>query len=114
MTTDGAHRYEVDPRSSAGRWAVGLAAAALVLVVAAGALYAVTVAVAGTDATEDNVVGLLVATGVLAGLTLSLAGLVVAGVTRARHEAWPLMWLPFTVFPALAVLLVLGEALWWE
>jgi O-antigen/teichoic acid export membrane protein len=97
-----------------GRWAVALAVLALALVVAAAALYAVTVAVAGTDATDDNVIGMLVAVGGLAGLALSFVALVVAVIARLHHEEWPLSWLSYAAFPTLVGLVVLGEAFWWE
>ncbi len=114
MTTVGPQGNEFVPQQSWGRWAVGLAVVALVLVVAAGALYAITVAVSGTAATEDNLIGMLVAVGVLAGLALSFLALVFAGVARLHHEEWPLSWLSYGVFPTLVVLLVLGETFWWE
>jgi hypothetical protein len=33
---------------------------------------------------------------------------------KVEHEPWTLLWLPLSVFPALAAFLVLGEAFWWE
>jgi hypothetical protein len=44
----------------------------------------------------------------------SLAAFVLALIAKAMHERWALLWLPLCVFPAAALFLVLGEALWWE
>ena len=97
------------------RWAVGLAAAAVVVIATAAAIFAVAYAIGGSGATEDNWVGLLVMVSLLGGLLASLAAFALAVVVaKVKHERWALLWLPLSVFPALLAFVVLGEALWWE
>jgi hypothetical protein len=100
--------------SRLARWAVGLAAAAAVAIVTSFAIFAVAYAIGGSGATEDNWVGLLVAVSLLGGFLASLAAFALAVVGEIKHERWALLWLPLSVFPALLVFLVLGEAFWWE
>jgi hypothetical protein len=96
------------------RWAVGLAAAAVVAIAASLAILAVAYAIGGSGATEDNWVGLLAVVSLLGGLLASLAAFALAIVAKATHERWALLWLPVSVFPGLLAFLVLGEAFWWE
>jgi hypothetical protein len=96
------------------RWAVGLAAAAAVVIATAAAIFAVAYAIGGSGATEDNWVGFLVMVLLLCAGLASLAAFALAVVAKVKHERWALLWLPLSVFPALLAFLVLGEALWWE
>ena len=90
-------------------WAVGLAAAVVVVVVVAYAIFAVAWAVGGQDAVSDNWVGILGGVALIGGLAFSFAAGVLAVVAKYRHEDWALLWLPLSVFPVLLVLVVLAE-----
>ena len=90
-------------------WAAGLAAAVVVGVVASYAVFAVAWVFGGQDAVSDNWVGLLAAVALVGGLAVSFAAAVLAVVARFRHEDWPLLWLPLSVFPVLLLLVVLAE-----
>lgn len=96
------------------RVSVGLATAAASAVVAAGALFGSAIAIGGTTATEDNWVGMTTVALILVGAVTSLVAFVLAITVRIKHEHWPLLWLPMSVFPALVAFLALGEAFWWE
>ena len=100
--------------SDLARWAVGLAAAAVVAFAVTFAMFAVAYAIGGSGATEDNWVGFLGMVSLFGGLLASLAALALALVARVKHERWALLWLPLSVFPALLAFLLLGEAFWWE
>lgn len=80
MTTGAGVRH-VDRHTPLGWAAVGLAAAAAVLV---------ALGVGGLG-------------GGGAGAVLSLVAFVAALVAKARHERWALLWLPLLLFPALLV-----------
>jgi hypothetical protein len=103
-----------EPRTWVPRWAVGLAAAAAVVIATAAAIFAVAYAIGGSGATEDNWVGFLVMVLLFGGLLASLAAFALAVVAKVKHERWAPLWLPLSVFPALLAFLVLGETLWWE
>lgn len=90
-------------------WAVGLAAAVVVVVVAAYAIFAVAWVFGGQDAVSDNWVGLLAAVALVGGLGVSFAAGVLAVVAKFRHEDWALLRLPMWVFPVLLVLVLLAE-----
>jgi hypothetical protein len=96
------------------RWAVGLAAAAVVAIGTSFAILGVAYAIGGSGAIEDNWVGLLAMVSLLGGLLASLAAFALAVVGKVKHERWALLWFPLSVFPALLAFVVLGEALWWE
>lgn len=96
------------------RWAVGLAEAALAVLVMGFGVLGVAWAGGGVEATEDNWVGALTMASSAVGLVASLAGLVLAAAAKVRHEGWSLLWLPLTLFPGLVVLLVIVEAFWME
>jgi len=100
--------------SSLARWAVGLAAAAVVAFAVTFAMFAVAYAVGGSDAIEDNWVGFLGMVSLYGGFLTSLAAFALAVVAKVKHERWTLLWLPLSVFPALLAFLLLGEAFWWE
>ena len=99
---------------SLARWAVGLTAAVVVAIAASFAILAVAYAIGGSAATEDNWVGFLAMVSLLGELLASLAAFALAVVAKAKHERWPLLGLPLSVFPGLLAFLVLGEAFWWE
>jgi hypothetical protein len=61
-------------------WAVGLAAAVVVMVVASYAIFAVAWVFGGQDAVSDNWVGLLAAVALVGGLAVSFAAAVLAGL----------------------------------
>ncbi len=77
-------------------------------------LFGVADAIGGSDATSDNWVAVLVGVGLFAGLLASLAAFVLAVAAKIEHEPWLVLWLPFSVFPAVLAFFVLGEAFWWE
>ena len=95
-------------------WAVGLAVAAVGVMVAGAALLGISVLVGGADAVEDTWVGALGADVLFLGLATSAIAFATALWVRLRHEAWTRLWLPLVVFPALTTLLLLGEAFLWE
>lgn len=90
-------------------WAVGLAAAVVVVVVVAYAIFAVAWVFGGQDAVSDNWVGFLAAVALVGGLAVSFAATALAVVAKYRHDDWPLLWLPLSVFPVLLVLVLLAE-----
>jgi len=90
-------------------WAVGLAAAVVVVVAVAYAIFAVAWVFGGQDAVSDNWVGFLAAVALVGGLAVSFAASVLAVVAKYRHEDWTLLWLPLSVFPVLLVLVLLAE-----
>lgn len=96
------------------RWAVALAEAVVVVVALCATIFGVAYAVGGVEATEDNWVGFLAAVGLLGGLAVSFAAFVLAILARLNHEHRSLLWLPWTVFPAMLGFIVLGELFWWE
>lgn len=96
------------------RWAVGLAEAATVVLVVGFGVLGVAYVVGGSGAVEDTWVGALAAASLYGGLVASLTGFVLAVVAKVKHEGWSLLWLPLSLFPALAVLVVLVEAFWME
>jgi MFS family permease len=102
------------PRSRVAAWAVGLAAVCGLAFVASAAAIALAYAFGEESAVEDTWLGALLATVAAAGVLGSVAGFALGLAAKAQHEHWRLLWLPLSVFPALAVFLVLGEALWWE
>ena len=95
------------------RLAVGLAAGAAAAIGGAVGLFGIAYAVGGADATADGWVGVLVVLLLFGGLVASLVGCGLALEVR-RRERWGPLWLPLLLFPTLIVLLVIGEAFWWE
>jgi hypothetical protein len=93
------------------RWAVGIAAAVVVVILVSAVIFAVAYAVGGPGATEDNWVGLLGVVSLLGGLVASLAAFALALAAKIKRA---LLWLPLLLFPALLAFLVLGELFWWE
>lgn len=77
-------------------------------------VYAVAVGVGGSSAVEDNWVAILVLALFFGGFLASLTAFVLAVAVKVKHEQWPVLWLPLSVFPALVAFVVLGEAFWWE
>jgi hypothetical protein len=96
------------------RWSVALTEAVVLVVTLAAVVFGVAYAVGGVEATEDNWVGMLAAVSLLGGLAVSLAAFVLAVLARVNHEHRSLLWLPWTVFPAMFGFIVLGELFWWE
>jgi hypothetical protein len=74
----------------------------------------VSYAVGRANLVEDNWLGFLSATMLIAGLLASLAGFVLAVAAKVSHERWLRLWLPLSIFPTLVGLLALGEAILWE
>lgn len=95
-------------------WAVGLSALFGAAFASSVATIAIAYAVGREGAVEDSWLGVILATVALVGLVGSLAAFVLAIIAKFRHERWVLLWLPLCAFPAFALFLVLGEALWWE
>ena len=100
--------------SGLARWAVGLAGAVVVAFAVTFAMFAVALAIGGSDAIEDNWVGFLGMVSLYGGSLASLAAFALAVVARVKHERWAPLWLPLSLFPALLAFLLLGEAFWWE
>jgi hypothetical protein len=96
------------------RWAVGLAAAVVVVIVASYVMFGVAYAIGGSDAIEDTWIGYLGGASLVGGLLLSLVAFALAVVAKFKHERWTLRWPPLSVFPALLAIVVLAEALWME
>ncbi|MBK9178073.1 MAG: hypothetical protein IPM45_00635 [Acidimicrobiales bacterium] len=96
------------------RWAVGLAAAVVVVIVVSYAMLAVAYAIGGDDAISDTWIGYLAGYSLIGGLLASLVALALAVVAKSTHERWTLLWLPLSVFPALFATVVLLETLWIE
>jgi len=102
------------PDTHLARWAVVLAAAVVVVLVVAYAIFGVAWAIGGEDAVSDNFVGYLAGFALLGGLLASLIAFVLAIVARIKHERWTLLWLPLSVFPAMLAIVVLVETIWME
>ena len=102
------------PRGRPARWAVGLSLLSAGTFLTSFAAIAIAYAIGEEAAVEDTLLAIvLLATG-LAGVLGSLVALALAVVAKTKREHWPLLWLPLTVFPAIVLFLVLGEAFWWE
>jgi chromate transport protein ChrA len=97
-----------------GEMARRLAGLALAVLVFAAVLFASAWAIGGEDAVSDNWVGVSVVVGFFAGLLGSFVALVAAIVAGLRREPWSRLWLPLATFPAVAVVVVLLEALVFE
>jgi len=97
------------------RWAVGLAAVSGLAAAGTIATIAIAYAAGAEETIEDTWAGTLLAAIALGlGLGCSLLAFVLAIVARARHDRDRLLWLPLCTFPAVVLLLALGEAFWWE
>jgi hypothetical protein len=94
--------------------AVRLAGAGGAAVAVSIAMVAIAYAVGAESAVEDNWLGVLAAVVLGAGLAAALLGFVLAIAAGVRHVRGALLWLPLSVFPAVALLLALVEAFWWE
>lgn len=94
--------------------AFGLAAVVVVIVVLAAGTFAAAYAIGGQEATSDNWVGVVTVVGLVGGLLSSVGAFAPAVGARLAHERTWLTWLPLLLFPTLLLLLVLGEAFWWE
>jgi hypothetical protein len=101
-------------KSRLARWAVGLAAAVVVVLAVSYAVFGVTWAIGGEDAVSDTFVAYLAGFAVIGGLVAALAAFALAIVAKVKHERWALLWLPLSVFPTLLAIVVLVEALWME
>ena len=102
------------PHARLVRWAVRLSAVCGATFALSIAALWTTYAVGVESAVEDTLLGLLLGIMALLGVLGSLAAFVAAIVAKVRRERWALLWLPLCVFPALLVVVVLGEAFWWE
>ena len=102
------------PRSRVAEWAVGLAGVCGAAFVASAAAIALAYAFGEESAVEDTWLGALLVTVAFAGVLGSIAGFALGIVAKGQHERWRLLWLPLLVFPAIALFLVVGEAVWWE
>ena len=102
------------PHGRLGRWAVGLAAAFGTMFTAGVAAIAIAYAAGVSSAVEDTLLGGVLFALAAAGLVGAFAGFVAAIVARVGHERRTLLWLPLSTFPAIVLIVVLGEALWWE
>lgn len=100
--------------SGLGRWAVVLAVIVVTVVTVAYTIFGVAFAVGGDDAISDTWVGYLAGISLLGGLAASLASFLMALVARLRGARQRLLWLPLTVFPALATIVLLAELFWVE
>jgi len=101
-------------KSRLARWAVGLAAAVVVVLAVSYAIFGVTWAIGGEDAVSDTFVGYLAGFALIGGLVAALAASALAIVAKVKHERWALLWLPLALFPTLLAIVVLVEALWME
>lgn len=95
---------------SAGRTAWRLAALSLMVLALGAALFGAAWMAGGDEAVSDNWVGMTVLLALLAGLSGSLVGLVMALYAGMRREPWGTLWLPLTTFPAVVAVVVLLEA----
>lgn len=105
---------EAVPHGRLSRWAVRLSAVTAAAVAASYAALGVAYAVGGSDAIEDNWVGLLGAVAMLGGLAASFLAFALAVVAKAKHDRSTLLWLPLGLFPTLLLIVALAEALWFE
>ena len=96
------------------RWAVLVAGAVAVVVTASYAIFFVALGVGGDAAISDTWVGYLGGLALVGGLAASLVAFAMAVAARLRHERWTLLWLPLTLFPALATITVVAELFWME
>ena len=96
------------------RWAIILSEVVLAFVALTAVLFGVAYAMEGSSGIEDNWVGFIGAVAVLGGLAVSLAAFALGVLARIHDERRPLLWLPLSLFPAMATFLVLGELFWWE
>jgi hypothetical protein len=92
------------------RWATGLAAGVVAVLVVAYTLVGITWIVDGADQIEDTWIGFFGAVALIGGLATSLIAFGLAVVVRNRNVRSRMLVLPLTVFPALLAVLVLLEA----
>jgi uncharacterized membrane protein len=97
-----------------GQWSVALSAIVVAVLAVAFTIMGIAYQMNGDAGISDNWVGWTGAIAVLGGLAASLVAFAMAIVDRAKNDHWSLLWLPLSLFPALAAFLVLGEAFWWE
>ena len=96
------------------RWAVGLAAVAMTVVLVSYAVVGVAYAIGGAPAIEDNGVGLLGAVSLAVGLALSSFAFALAVAAKVKHQRWARLWLPLSVLLTLVALVLFAELFWLE
>lgn len=102
------------PHGRLARWAVSSSAVCGPLFAASVATVAIAYAVGAEGAVEDTWLGALLAVSAFCGALGSLAAFVLAIVAKVRREHWTRLWLPLSLFPAIVLFVLLGEAFWWE
>ncbi|MGZ8736182.1 MAG: hypothetical protein ACXWXO_02380 [Nocardioides sp.] len=105
------HAHSSDEQA---RWAIILSEVVLAFVALTAILFGIAYGIEGSSGVEDNWVGFIGAVAVLGGLAVSLAAFALGVLARIHDERRPLLWLPLSLFPAMATFLVLGELFWWE
>ncbi len=97
-----------EAHSRLARWAVASSA------VFGAAIAAIVIGwAAGGDSFMDNNLWFSW-TVLLLGLAAGIAACLMAIVAMLKGEVWALLWVPLCAFPALVVLVVVGEAFIWE
>lgn len=96
------------------RWSIWIAATVAVVVPVTYVAFGIAYAVGGEGAVSDTVIGYLAGFALLGGLAASLVAFALAVAAKVRHEARRFLWLPFTVFPVLALLVLVAESFWME
>ncbi len=105
------HAHSSDKQA---RWAIVLSEAVLAVVALTAALFGIAYAINGSSGFEDNWVGMTGVVAILGSLAVSLVAFTLGVLARIHDERRPLLWLPLSLFPAMATFLVLGELFWWE
>lgn len=90
------------------RWAVLLAAGVVVAITVSYLAYGAVWATAGVNAVTETAVEEQTYAVYLGGLSASVVAFALAIVSRSREHSWKGLWLPLSVLPALAALLVLA------
>jgi hypothetical protein len=103
-----------DGPAQLGRWAVRLAVGTVAVLVPAYTILGVALATGGQEAISDNWIGYLGGFALVGGLAVSLMAFLMALAVRLRHREVRLLWLPLSLFPALALVVAAVELFWME
>lgn len=99
-------------QSRLAQWAVGIASAATGLVITDIVVLGAYVLFQGRI--DDTWVGAAGAVALFAGLLAAFVAFSLGIAARIKHDHWMGLRLPMSLFPILALALVLGELFWWE
>lgn len=108
-------------RSHLGRWVVRLSVISGLAFAAGLGAVVIAYAIGEEAAVEDTTLALVLATIAIAGFigaavafVIAIVLVVVADAKQLLREGPLVGWLPLGIFPAIVLIVVLGEVFWWE